>query len=73
MISQRKHEQIVAAERAYWQGIVTDLLNRIQAPQVAVAQSLPDDPQPYIAYGDDDALAEYEQLRSNMVVPKGVE
>jgi hypothetical protein len=41
------------------------LMNRIQAPQIAVTQSLPqdDEPQPYISYGDDEALARYEEQR----------
>jgi CHASE3 domain sensor protein len=41
------------------------LMNRIQAPQIAVTQSLPQDnePQPYISYGDDEALARYEEQK----------
>jgi hypothetical protein len=75
MITQRKHEEILAAERSYWQGIVTDLLNRVQAPQMAVAHSIPtqDEPSPYVSSFDDEALAQYEELRRSMVVPKGAE
>jgi hypothetical protein len=68
MITQRKHNEVLARERAYWQGIVTDLLNRIQAPQIAVTQSLPDnEPEPYISYGDDEALARYEEQKRAIV------
>lgn len=63
MISQRKHEEAIAAERAYWQGIVTDLLNRIQAPQVAVARSIDDDGVDVFAALDDTLLAADEAER----------
>lgn len=41
-----------------------ELLNRIQAPELAVAQSLPDqDPSMYISAFDDDTLAREEAER----------
>jgi hypothetical protein len=44
------------------------LLNRIQAPQIAVAQSLPHSDEPgYISSFDDEALADYERERQRLV------
>ena len=60
-----KCEEAVAKEREFWQKIVTDLMNRIQAPTTAVSQSLPesDGKALHISAFDDEALADYEANR----------
>ena len=65
----------LVAERAAQRTREDELMNRIQAPQIAVAHSLPytEGTTPYVSAFDDEALAEYEDLRRQMVVPKDAE
>lgn len=53
------------ADRAHYEQREQGLLNRIQAPQMAVAQSLPEQDKPgHISSFDDEALALFEDERA---------